>query len=132
MFLKNRNISSKIKRSKVTDYAAIKITVLYSRALSTEPIFHYCGIYIYCDIKYHVHFRICTYGGDRRYIYESNIQYIQVDMIHFSEQVRLVELESEHRRVQQCARCTGIMLYRHIGTRTTSALVELSSGIISV
>ena len=27
MFLKNRNISSKIKRSKVTDYAALKVNL---------------------------------------------------------------------------------------------------------
>ena len=29
MFLKNRNISSKIKRSKVTDYAALRTVVLF-------------------------------------------------------------------------------------------------------
>ena len=29
MFLKNRNISSKIKRSKVTDYAALSVKILF-------------------------------------------------------------------------------------------------------
>ena len=30
MFLKNRNISSKIKRSKVTDYAALRFSLFYN------------------------------------------------------------------------------------------------------
>ena len=35
MFLKNRNISSKIKRSKVTDYAALTYSlILYRRIIS--------------------------------------------------------------------------------------------------
>ena len=34
MFLKNRNISYKIKRSKVTDYAALRVKVLYGAFLS--------------------------------------------------------------------------------------------------
>ena len=37
VFLKNRNISSKIKRSKVTDYAALKIDFLFLQ-LNNESI----------------------------------------------------------------------------------------------
>ena len=36
MFLKNRNIISKIKRSKVTDYAALKIDERRSKSMETE------------------------------------------------------------------------------------------------
>ena len=53
----------------------LKITVLYAHALPTEPHRQSIGnfsllrfIYIYCDIKYLVHFRICTYDGGRTYI----------------------------------------------------------------
>ena len=44
MFLKNRNISSKIKRSKVTDYAALKQK---SPLLQNIKIFHNCV----CEIE---------------------------------------------------------------------------------
>ena len=37
MFLKNRNISSKIKRSKVTDYAALTERLLMGRKESNQP-----------------------------------------------------------------------------------------------
>ena len=47
MFLKNRNISSKIKRSKVTDYAALK-NIFLSRVLGLSqvgPFFLFsCGV----------------------------------------------------------------------------------------
>ena len=42
MFLKNRNISSKIKRSKVTDYAALKLWFISQ--ISVHSLWHVCWV----------------------------------------------------------------------------------------
>ena len=49
MFLKNRNISSKIKRSKVTDYAALSgmLGIIQSKIADFEDIFCY-PCYVLC------------------------------------------------------------------------------------
>ena len=47
MFLKNRNIISKMNRSKVTDYAALNINVLLIKVSITNGrklILHYIGV----------------------------------------------------------------------------------------
>ena len=60
MFLKNRNISSKIKRSKVTDYAALNCSHDGYFVLLTKPshnssrapaihLWHYAAITVFCN-----------------------------------------------------------------------------------
>ena len=44
VFLKNRNISSKIKRSKVTDYAALKTCPILISLSGLEPLMKISGI----------------------------------------------------------------------------------------
>ena len=68
MFLKNRNISSKIKRSKVTDYAALKLCISINGSL-TISVYQYdmhCVLeYILQKLKYKV--LVHNYVIDKRY-----------------------------------------------------------------
>ena len=50
MFLKNRNISSKIKRSKVTDYAALsKVSIFNMDSDCKQKVFH---VYLKNNLKF--------------------------------------------------------------------------------
>ena len=56
MFLKNKNIISKIRRSKVTDYAALNglcnhFELSRFKLSRVHPIFIYIYIYIYIDLN---------------------------------------------------------------------------------
>ena len=56
MFLENRNISSKIKRSKVTDYAAlIDFTIVFTKTLKKS----YFSIDVYGDIAQELSRKSC-------------------------------------------------------------------------
>ena len=67
MFLKNRNISSKIKRSKVTDYAAFTFlftlgcrSILYNRHRIAEIQTHFINAHCTLKIKFKMIF-VCLF-----------------------------------------------------------------------
>ena len=55
MFLKNKNIIFKIRRSKVTDYAALRDIWIMVPPPYTSPIIYEVG----CDIINHVNMEVC-------------------------------------------------------------------------
>ena len=83
MFLKNRNISSKIKRSKVTDYAALKVLSSYKNALcDSSKLFlqqftlETWGFWIFsakCDVI--LSFRRISFKSPRLYAHASLIRF---------------------------------------------------------
>ena len=66
MFLKNRNIRSKIKRSKVTDYAVLRRGFLYVETYSTVRNLIYqqtkdvCQFIAYCVTEFEIIFYGCV------------------------------------------------------------------------